>query len=582
MFPLLLGFARPEWRRLTLSCALAMLAALFQLAPFVLAYLVVAQLLAPPVDAGRLWLLAGLAVVAVVARFAIYATALWVSHVAAYGILYRLRLRLSEKLASLPLGYVTSRRSGEIKTVMGDQVEELEIFLAHAIPDFASGAAALVASTVILVAADWRLALPALVVVPLAFGVIHLGMRDMQERTLDYHAAGARMNGALVEFLQGMQVIRLFNRAGTRFRQTEHAVTEYTAFETRWARDFLYIGTFFFVALAGNVLFIVPIGLALIVTGHLAVATFVLFLLLGVGYTAPLLRLHAIYNRLNYMAGGGQMIHELLAEPPLPDAAQRARLRGHAIEFRDVAFSYGASEVLSGVSFHAREGEVTALVGPSGAGKTTVARLAARFWDVDAGAVLVGGVDVREIPVSQLMDEVSFVFQETFLFHDTLAANIALGKAGASLEDIERAARAARCHEFISALPDGYDTIVGERGATLSGGQRQRIAIARALLKDAPITILDEATAHADPENEAAIQEAIAELTAGKTLLVVAHRLSTIAGAGQILVMNRGRIVERGCHEELVAAGGLYSTLWEDHVHSLGWSLPGGRAEGAL
>lgn len=244
-----------------------------------------------------------------------------------------------------------------------------------------------------------------------------------------------------------------------------------------------------------------------------------------------------------------------------------------------MAFSYGAGEVLSDISFQAGQGGVTALVGPSGAGKTTIARLAARFWDVDRGRILVGGVDVREIPLAQLMGEISFVFQDTFLFRDTIAANIALGRASASADEIERAARAARCHDFVEALPDGYDTVIGERGATLSGGERQRIAIARALLKDAPIVILDEATAHADPENEAAIQEAIAELTAGKTLLVVAHRLSTIAGADQILVVDGGRIVDRGPHRRLLAAGGLYASLWKDHMDSLGWSLSAGREE---
>ncbi len=580
--PLLLAFGRSERPRLIVSSLLGAATAIVQLVPFVLGYLIVDELLHPPVDDGRLWLYAGLTVAAIVLRGLLFAAALWISHIAAYAILYRVRLRLSEALAKVPLGFFARRRSGELKKTMADDVEALELFLAHAIPEGSLAAASFVASSILLLVVDWRLALASMVVVPLAFAGMAVAMRGGRQRMDDYHRSDARMNGALVEFLQGMLVVRLFNRSGERVRQIEQAILDHARFEVAWARDFLVGGTFFFVALTANVLFLLPIGLLLERDGSLSVSELVLFLLLGLGYTAPLLRLQPIFAQLNGMGAGGQAIDDVLHEPPLPDRDGGVEPSDDTIELRDVTFAYGAGEpALRDVSLTARAGEVTALVGPSGSGKTTIARLVARFWDVDAGAVSIGGVDVRDIRVSALMDRVAFIFQDSFLFHDTIAANIAFGHPDAPREAVERAARLARCEAFITALPDGYETVVGEGGDTLSGGQRQRIAIARALLKDAPIVILDEATAHADPENERAIQEAIAEATAGRTLLVIAHRLSTIMHADQILVVDDGRIAERGRHEELLAAEGLYARMWADHVAASGWTLAAAAAEGS-
>ncbi len=572
--PLLLDFGRSERPRLILSCVLGAASAVAGLVPFLVAYLIVDELLSDTVDDDRLWFYGALTVAAIVARAVLFAAAMWVSHIAAYTILYQVRISVSEALAKLPLGFFSRRRSGALKKTMADDVEALEIFLAHAIPEGMVAATAVAASSVILFVADWRLALATLVVVPIAmFAISKVG--DTAQRVNDYHRSDERMNAALVEFLQGMLVVRLFNRSGDRHRRTETAVLDHERFETDWARDFLVGGTLYFVALGANALFIVPLGLVLYENGSVSLSVLVLFVVLGLGYTQPLIRLQGILNRLTMMGAGGKAINDLLDEPPLPDAPGDREPVDDTIEFHDVCFSYGAADALTGVSFVARAGEVTALVGPSGAGKTTIARLAARFWDVGSGSVSVGGVDLREVGVAALMDRVAFIFQDSFLFHDTIAANIAFGRPDATTAEIERAATLARCHDFIIELPDGYASIVGEGGATLSGGQRQRVAIARALLKDAPIVILDEATAHADPENEAAIQAAIAEATAGRTLLVIAHRLSTIADADQILVVDEGRIVERGRHQDLLDTGGLYARLWSDHIAGAGWSLRG-------
>jgi ATP-binding cassette subfamily B protein IrtA len=306
---------------------------------------------------------------------------------------------------------------------------------------------------------------------------------------------------------------------------------------------------------------------------------------LGLGYGGPVVKLLLFIADLSPLSYGARLVKDLEEAPELPEATQVAVVRDGSVEFRDVSFRYQGSDrdALADVSFLAAPRTLTALVGPSGAGKSTVARLICRFYDVDAGSVFVGGVDVRDVPVSQLMSHVSFVFQDTFLFDDTIEANLRLARADADGAELERACRAARAHEFITALPEGYATRVGEHGTRLSGGQRQRLAIARTLLKGADIVVLDEATAFADPENEVALQEAINALVADRTVIMIAHRLSTIAGADQILVVDGGRIRERGRHDELVAAGGLYTRMWQafeesEHI-ALGEAVRGGRRE---
>lgn len=345
--PLLLAFGRSERTRFIWSGALAALSALFQLAPLVLAYLVADELLNPPVDEGRLWLYGGLAAVAILVRSALYMWALQISHIAAYQVLYRLRIEMSETLAALPLGYFERHRPGALKKTMAEDVEDLEHFLAHGIPDFALAAAAVLSSTVVLVVADWRLALATLVSIPLAFVGIRVGVRQTHERMSDCHRSGQRMSSALVEHLQGMLEVRLFNRSGERVRRTEQAIVEHAGFISSWARDYLYAGTFYVVAITANVAFILPVGLALYVHGSVSLMVLVLFFLMGLGYAVPLVRLWSQFSRLQEIAAGGQEIRDLLDEPPQQAPDRPAVLDGHSIELRDVCFSYGDAEVLT-------------------------------------------------------------------------------------------------------------------------------------------------------------------------------------------------------------------------------------------
>ena len=576
----LFPFARPARVRLALSGLVAVGATLLELALFYVVYVAVEAVVAGDVTAGSLYRLALAGLACVAGRYGLFALALWISHVAAYDILHRLRIEMAEHLARVPLGYFTARRSGDLKKVMVDDVERLELFLAHAVPDLVSAAVVWVGATIWLFVIDWRLALATIAVVPAAFYAMSTAMRRSSTRMGEYHEAQTRMNASLVEFLRGMPVIKMFNRSGDAFRETSQAIDDYVALVRQWCFDFLPRGTAYYTLIGANVLVLVPVGLALYLAGQVAAPALLLFFILGIGYSAPLARLMELFNRLAHLTVGGNLVREVLAGAELAEASHTRRARDASVEFREVSFGYDGSLVLHDVSFVARPGTVTALVGPSGSGKTTLARLVPRFWDVDAGQVLVGGVDVRDMSIEDLMSQVAFVFQETFLFDDTVEANLRVGNPDATRIELEAAARAARALDFVEALPEGWATRLGERGVRLSGGEKQRLALARAILKNAPITVLDEATAFADPENETAIQEAIGSLVAGRTVVMIAHRLSTVAGAHQILVLDGGRIVERGRHPGLLALGGTYARLWSDFVAaestSLGSAVHGG------
>ncbi|WP_370677932.1 ABC transporter ATP-binding protein [Pleomorphomonas sp. PLEO] len=544
---------------------LATAAVAFELAPILVIYKVVMAALSGMLDPAYLIGAAGLALLAVVVGYALMGLAVGLSHVVAFDVLCRLRLALARHLARLPIGWFADRKSGDAKKLIIDEPESMELIFAHGIPEGASALASWLAVSVWLFAIDWRMALATVAVTPIAFVLISAGMARGARWAADYQRAGARMNASVVEFLAGMAVVKIFNRTGESFAETARAVRAYAEVETAWAKDYLPLGGTFHALVLTNVVVILPVGAFLVAAGSLDLPTLVLFVILGANYSQPLMKLFNQFHTLAHISMGSTRIAEALAAVPQADSAREVALSSHDVVFDEVSFGYGEEEVLHQVSFTARTGSVTALVGPSGAGKSTVASLVARFWEPRSGRVMLGGVDLREIGLEQLMDKVAFVFQDSFLFSDTIAANIRFGNPDASDADVEAAARAARAHDFIMAFPDGYATRLGDRGQLLSGGERQRIAIARAILKNAPVIVLDEATAFADPDNEAAIQEAIGELTTGRTLLVVAHRLHTIMSADQILVVDGGRIAEAGRHDELVESGGLYARLWRDY-----------------
>lgn len=561
------------------------------LVPYLVIYFIAIEVLGKPlaeVDADWLWTLGGIALGAVVLKAAATGMALYISHVAAYSILYDLRIALAEHMGRLPLGYFSARTTGQIKKVIHEDVEQLEEGLAHMIPDLVGGLTVPILTAVVLFIVDWRLALATIALLPFAVGMY--GWVAARSGIAQYNAINARINSAVIQYINGMKVLKTFLRADASFAQLRAVAEEMRAYYSGpYAASIPALAVIFAVVRA-NLLLIVPLGVFFYLSGSLEITTFVLFLVLGMGFNRPIWILFASYGTAAWQVSeASKHIGALLDAAPLSEPATPQAPRDASIVFDSVSFSYegqgsggGGQEeggtdqtrVLNTVSFTIPAGSVTALVGPSGAGKSTIAKLIPRFWDVSGGQILLGGVDVRQIGTERLMDQVAFVFQDVFLFNDTVAANIRVGKPAATDAEVEAAARAARCHDFIAELPQGYATPVGENGARLSGGQRQRLSIARAILKDAPVVVLDEATAFLDPENEAQIQAALAALVAaGKTVVIIAHRLSTITEVDQILVVDSGRIVARGTHPELLQQNPLYKELWDAHIASQEWQL---------
>ncbi len=525
--------------------------------------------------------LALIALLAMVAGAALMGLAMGLSHLAAFRLIHALRLALARHLARLPMGWFLGRRSGGAKKLIVDEPERLELIVAHGLPEGVSSIATWLAVTAWLFAVDWRMALAAILLTPLSFSLVIAAMGQQAALVAEYQRQSERMNGAIVEYLAGMPVIKIFNRTGAALSETAGAVRDYAGVETEMGRRFLPLGAAFYTLVAANICVILPAGMLMMKAGWIDLPTLCFFVILGANYSQPLLKLFNLFHNMAHISMASTLIAEVLEMPPQPDTGARVALAGHAIAFEDVSFGYGAHEVLHGIRFIAPAGGITALVGPSGSGKSTVASLIPRLYDPQAGRVTLGGVDLRDIGLDQLMEQVAFVFQQTFLFSGTIGENIRFGRHDATEAELHAAARAARAHEFIMALPEGYETRLGEGGASLSGGERQRIAIARAILKDAPVIVLDEATAFADPDSEAAIQEALTELAKARTLIMVAHRLHTIMGADRIVVLDRGRVAEIGRHEDLVAAGGLYARLWADYTAAQAIALRPSQQEAA-
>lgn len=510
------------------------------------------------------------------------------THYAAFRLERVLRTQLSEHLAQVPLGYVQAQGAGALSKVIHDDVKELHVFVADSTPLYARAYAAPLATLAALLWLDWRLALAAVGVLAGGFGVLSLAMRNRQEMARLYNGARERVSAAIVEFVQAMPVVRTFDSGQSTFGRYQRALQDYLAVLSRWYREAGFAARFSMAVLSPlpTLVAVVAAGLWLGQAGSAPDAMrWIAALLLCTGMAEAMMPAMMLMHMIDKVKLSIARIQDVLAAPVLPPPVGAAQQPVDAsVTFENVGFRYGSGDALAldGVSFHAAPGSVTALVGPSGAGKTTVARLIPRFWDVQAGRILVGGVDVRALSSDVLMQHVAFVFQDTFLFANTLAANIRMGVPDASDAQVEAAARAAQVHDFITSLPQGYATQAGERGVFLSGGQKQRITIARAILQNRPILVLDEATAFADPENEAALIAALSELMRGKTVLMVAHRLSTVRDADQILVFDRGRLAEQGRHDGLVAMQGVYARLWRNFETAQGWTLDAARAKEAL
>ena len=581
----LIEIAGTKRRLLIGAMLLAVITAIVQFVPIIAVYNILIELaehaLDPSlIDKAYIWLWSYIALGDFFAFGVLTFASLMLSHIAAFNILYEIRMQLVQKMVRLPLGFFSRRASGELKKIMSDDVERIELFIAHHIPDIVTALLFPLILVSYMFAVDWRLAIVVLAVLAVAFyvmGRMYTG-KKIREVSKRYVETLGRMNASIVEYIRGIQVVKTFTESTNAYRKLNDDIKEYRKFanEVNVQYQPTYVG--FLTILSSALLFIIPVAVWLLV-GSASYATFVpvllMFLFFGVAVFFPVLKLLWIGSFLNQNNMGVQKIDDILymdeiEEPDIPRHPKDA-----SVEFRNVSFAYDTTPILKAISFISHPGTITALVGPSGAGKSTVAMLAARFWDVQSGEILIGGVPVKEIPTSVLMDNVAFVFQDNMLFFDTIEENIRMGNKTATFEEVARAACAAQCHEFIESLPNGYQTLVGEGGIYLSGGEAQRIALARAILKDSPIILLDEATAFADPENEGKILAAFSHLIKGKTVLVIAHRLSTITNADRILYVDKGVIAEQGTHEQLLALKGEYARMWETYNRAKRWTIGG-------
>lgn len=504
--------------------------------------------------------------------FFLYSTKL--AHKAAYRILRNMRLQLTEKLISLPLGYVLERDSGVIKKVLENDVEELERFLAHNIPETISNCIVPIAVIFYLGFLDWRLTLAIIICIPIAVIFYLLMMRGNKEKMMKYYSAVDNMNAIVVEYINGMKEIKVFNQSEHSFARFKNSIQNYRLYVISWYRLCWPFMSAYFILFQSSLVTVLPIGLYFYVQGTLEISKLTLFVLISLGFATPLIKVTEFADGIALVVNAEHNIHSILLESELWKKENPICPSGNEIRFHNVSFSYNDTEnVLCNLSFTVEEGCSFAIVGESGSGKSTIAKLMCRFWDVNYGRIEFGGVDICNINHNELMNRVSFVFQDTFLFNISVGDNIRIGKPEASNEEVIQAAKLAKCHDFIMELERGYDTLAGDAGGRFSGGERQRICIARAILKNSPILILDEATASIDPDCEEQIQEAIGELAKNKTLIVIAHRIQTIMNFDKILVLNEGKICASGTHDELLEKSTEYQKIFQAYIDTENWTI---------
>lgn len=490
------------------------------------------------------------------------------SHKATFYVLSEIRRRLASKLTRISMGYLTDTPSGKIKNAMVERVEQMEVPLAHIVPEMTANLLVPFAIVMYLFTLDWRMALVSLVTIPIGM-LCH--MAQMKEYPRKYGAvvqAGKHMSAATVEYINGIEVIKAFNQSASSYAKFTDAVHKNAELVLDWMKSTQGYSALMMTIWPAVLIGILPAGCIFYMNGSLDAPTFITIMILALGIVGPLIAAIFLTDEFSKIGTIVCEISAILDEPDLDRPPQRQRVNSTDITLRDVRFSYKDTQVLCGVNLEIRQGTTTALVGPSGSGKSTIAKLIASYWDVGGGAIMIGGIDVKNLPAEQVMDLIGYVSQDNFLFNISVRENIRMGKPDATDNEVEAIAKAAGCHAFISGLDQGYDTVVGGAGGHLSGGERQRIAIARAMMKNAPILILDEATSYTDPENEAVIQDAVNRLTKGKTLVVIAHRLSTITGADQIAVVEHGKILAAGTHEELLIQCPLYNRMWSAHTQA--------------
>ncbi len=566
-FGKLYHFMRADRGKMVFSVLLACIGEVAGMVPYVAIAWLAAGLLESTLTLEGAAIAAGASALAHTIRFFCTWKSSMTSHRIAFKALQSMRDAMAEKMQRVPMGTIVDTPTGTFKNRFIDNVNQLEDAIAHFMPELPSNMFGPMLAMVVVFAIDWRMGLAGLATLPLGVLFYAAMMRDYKAKMERYITSEQKMNASLVEYVNGIQVIKAYQRTASSYGTFSDAVADYHDSTLAWYKQSWIWMAAIRSVMPCTLLAGVPLGVLFMGDGSLTLPAFLTCITIPLGFIGPVMKFSMAASQISRMDICLTVIWDFLNEPELTRPSERVELQGQSFEFDHVSFAYHeGTEVLHDVNFATQPGTVTAIVGPSGSGKSTIAKLMAGFWDATDGFVRFGGRDVRDIPFEQLMESISYVSQDTFLFDDTLAGNIRLGRPEATDEQVREAARAAGCDEFIRALPQGYETPAGEAGTRLSGGEKQRIAIARAVLKNAPIVILDEATAYADPENEAYVQRALSELVRDKTLVTIAHRLSTVKDADCILVVDAGRIVAQGTHAELLENCPLYARMWAEHV----------------
>lgn len=574
MFKKVLEYAGPYKRLTMLSAFVILIAVLMSVLPFLFVYQIITPLvMGEAVDVTYI----GIRVLGVAACLILhacfYVKGLSMSHEAAFNILFRLRVSLQKRMEKLPLGEIQEKGIGSMKRMFVDDVDSIELLLAHALPEGFGNVAIPIIVYISLFAVDWKLALMSLASLPiglLAMVVMYrIGMKDMK----NYYAAGKVMNNTIVEYINGMEVVKVFNKDGESYKRFEKDITAYRDFTLSWYKACWPWMAIYNSILPCTLILTLPLGSWFVLKGYSTLADLILVMCLSLSLGVPLLKAMGFLPSLPQINYKIEMLENMFNTAPLKQTTDEFKGNGHTVVFDGVSFAYKEETVADQINLTIPQGQKTALVGESGSGKSTLAKLLVHYYDTNQGTISIGGQDICQMSLEALNTQISYVSQEQFLFNTSLMENIRIGRLSATDEEVLEAAKKAQCMEFLEKLPKGIHTLAGDSGKQLSGGQRQRIALARAILKDAPIVVLDEAMAFTDPENEEKMEAAISEVVRGKTLLVIAHRLPSVKNADQICVMSKGKIIATGRHEELIVGCEEYQKLWNASIDSANWKV---------